>query len=329
MTGSQRQPGHSLTLAAAAWVVGCAAVASAAPPVKAPKPPSALRVPTARLIRDLEHREYSVRRKAMKALIGRGRLAIPALARAARTAGPETAARVGNVLERLYANPGTDESTVEAAENALEALRESGPPVASRVSSQALEGHADLREKRAIAAIERLGGIVKYVPPQFQQPGFNQPGTSRQINFVLIGRKWRGGDTGLKYVKRLNSLRNIYVTQNKKFQPISEKALTALQRDMPNISVQKRGLACLGVSGSVNGGAGGCYVTLVERGSAAAKANLRAGDTIVEIAGKKIRDFHGLVDSIKNRDPGEKVNMVLLRAGRRRSVTVELAEWKP
>lgn len=294
-------------------------------PVKALRPAEA-RVPVAQLVRDLESPEFAVRRRATQALIEYGDDAIPALAKAAKTAGPETAARAVIVLERLYSDLQADEATVDAAETALESLRESKVAVASRMSTQALTDNQDLRERRAVAAIQRLGGIVEYLPDQFQQQFPN--GSGRQINFILIGRKWRGGDDGLKYVKRLSSVRNLYVTQSKKFQPVSKKAIAALQRDVPNISIQKRGMACLGVSGSMNGGGAGCYVTLVKPDSAAAKANIRPGDMIVEFAGKQVRDFQTLVDRIADHDPGDKVKVGLLRRGQRTTVTVELAEWK-
>ncbi|MFQ5731868.1 MAG: PDZ domain-containing protein [Planctomycetaceae bacterium] len=318
------------TLATCCLTFGADSVPTAAKPVAARRPREALRVPIPRLIRDLEHRDYATRVRATNGLIAHGGSAVPALTKAAQSAGPETAARAVLVLERLYTNLNADEKTVDAAETALETLQESHAPVAARMSSQALTGHEGLRQRRAIAAIQRLGGIVEYVPTQYRQPNpFPQPaGAGRQINFVLIGRKWRGGDDGLKYVKRLTQLRNVYVTQNERFQPVSKKALEKLERSMPNLSIQKRGMACLGVSGSMNGGPGGCYITLVKPGSAASKANIRAGDTIVEFAGKRIRDFQTLVDGISGHDAGDTVDVGILRSGRKITVKVKLAEWK-
>jgi serine protease Do len=49
------------------------------------------------------------------------------------------------------------------------------------------------------------------------------------------------------------------------------------------------------------------------------------GDVIVEVDGKPVADFNDLLVDIAYQRPGQEVTLVLLREGRRRTLTVELA----
>jgi len=311
------------------------AMSDAREPVAAPRPKHVNRDSSpsiAELIRRLSHDRYAVRQAAMIALAGRGKEAIPQLLAAADKQEAEALARTIRILERLYADLNSDDATVLAAESALESLRNSKRASAAQMARLALERHDDLRERRALAAIKRLGGIVQYTPAGLQNTTpdpFNHNGEP-QVNYILLGRKWKGGDEGLKYITRLTSIPrlNLYVARNKKFTPISLKAQNELQRTMPNISIQERGLACLGVSGSPQAFNNlGCYVTYVKQGSAAAKANLQPGDIISKFAGKKVDSFQKLVDLIAEHNPGESVPVDIIRRGQKISKKVVLAEW--
>ncbi len=66
----------------------------------------------------------------------------------------------------------------------------------------------------------------------------------------------------------------------------------------------------------------GAFVTAVYGNSPAAQSGIEAGDTIVSVDGKKIRDSNELVRNIANLTPGQSVPFVIIRDGRRISITV-------
>jgi len=60
----------------------------------------------------------------------------------------------------------------------------------------------------------------------------------------------------------------------------------------------------------------------VRAGSPAEKAGLKAGDIIVEVAGKKIRNLYDYMDALSAAEPNKPVTFVLLREGQKVTVTV-------
>ncbi len=71
---------------------------------------------------------------------------------------------------------------------------------------------------------------------------------------------------------------------------------------------------------------GGARVDLVVADSPAARAGLRAGDVIVEFAGEPIRGPMRLTERIHAREPGETVEIVVLRDGSSERLYAELGE---
>jgi serine protease DegQ len=69
----------------------------------------------------------------------------------------------------------------------------------------------------------------------------------------------------------------------------------------------------------------GALVQSVSEGSPAARAGLRAGDVIVELGGDSIRTVEDLYSAIRSRDPGDAVELTVVRDGERRTVEVTLA----
>jgi len=304
----------------------CAPLRADEAPVAATRPPTQVEKPIATLIGELGDRRYAVRHRATVELSKRGSKAISAVTAAAGTQEPEAAARAVLVLELIYSNLKADEATVARAENALDGLQSSKRAAVAQLARQVFARHEDLREKRAVAAIERLGGIIKYDTDRYGNAPFSPEGP--QITFVVLGSKWKGGDDGLKYVARLPSLMALYVARNKKFTPISLKAQQKLQRELPNLKIEERGLACLGVRGSRGAFNNvGCYIQSVEPNSAAARGGLQAGDIISRFGTKGVSNFEELVEQIGEHNPGENVAVQILRNGRPKSLTVKLGEW--
>jgi S1-C subfamily serine protease len=68
----------------------------------------------------------------------------------------------------------------------------------------------------------------------------------------------------------------------------------------------------------------GLRLTGVRPGSPADAAGLRAGDVIVALGGRAVKDLYSYSDALYAHRPGEQVDIVLLRGGERRTVTVTL-----
>ena len=63
-------------------------------------------------------------------------------------------------------------------------------------------------------------------------------------------------------------------------------------------------------------------------GSPAQKAGLKGGDIIIEIDGKKINTPEELVVSVRSKNVGDRVTLVFMRDGAKKSVTLDLIAAK-
>lgn len=70
----------------------------------------------------------------------------------------------------------------------------------------------------------------------------------------------------------------------------------------------------------------GALVNRVEDESPADDAGIRKGDVIVEVDREKVANSGDLVDAVRELEPGAKVDVVLLREGLRKNLTVEIAK---
>ena len=64
----------------------------------------------------------------------------------------------------------------------------------------------------------------------------------------------------------------------------------------------------------------------VKGGSPADKAGVQAGDIIVEFGGKPVKDIYEYTDAIGAHKPGDVVQVVVLRAGTRLTLTATLGK---
>ncbi|MCB0790165.1 MAG: PDZ domain-containing protein [Flavobacteriales bacterium] len=67
-------------------------------------------------------------------------------------------------------------------------------------------------------------------------------------------------------------------------------------------------------------------ITHVEKGSAADKAGLQAGDVVTRIADEDIESGSDLAEVIRDHEPGDKVKITFYRAGKKLNTTAELGE---
>jgi hypothetical protein len=186
----------------------------------------------------------------------------------------------------------------------------------------------EVREKRAIAAITQLEGSVKSDARQFGFVPNGIPQSEDMMTTVVLNKRWKGGEAGLKHLENLRFLRTLYLVEG----VLAPDAIASLEKKLPSVRVQLRGGACLGVGGlPVDGG---CEIQLLNPGSAADKAGLRVGDLIVAFNGKRGENegeslsFDRLVELIKEHDAGDKVPVLIRRNGREQVLPVVLDEWK-
>ena len=70
----------------------------------------------------------------------------------------------------------------------------------------------------------------------------------------------------------------------------------------------------------------GAMVNAVERGGAAERAGVKAGDVILSFNGKPVEDFNALRNRVAESTPGSNASLVVVRDGKERSLTVRLDE---
>jgi putative serine protease PepD len=71
---------------------------------------------------------------------------------------------------------------------------------------------------------------------------------------------------------------------------------------------------------------GGAEIQAIQPGGPAAGADLRAGDVIVAIDGESVRDPDDVSEAVSEREPGDEIEVEVLRDGERRTIRVELAK---
>jgi serine protease Do len=71
---------------------------------------------------------------------------------------------------------------------------------------------------------------------------------------------------------------------------------------------------------------GGVIISSVTPGSAADRAGLKQGDVIQSFNGETVKDFNSLRNRVADTPPGSSANVVILREGAKRDVTVKLDE---
>lgn len=263
---------------------------------------------------------YAERETATQKLSKGGAAAVPALTKAALNAEVlEVAARAVRALQLMYQNG--DSEAYDAAEVALEEIAESRTNRGlARRASLALSTQTARRQVRAIARFKEYGGKVREATPN----GITITGENGAplVSELIIGSGWKGGKAGLAQVKRMTGVTALYVIN----QAISADEVAELLVALPQLRVQHRGQAMLGVSAIAT--ERGCEIFTIKEGSAAERADLMTGDIITRFDGKPVKTFDELTDLIKTKKGGDKVVVELIRDGEMQSKDVVLGEWE-
>lgn len=105
-------------------------------------------------------------------------------------------------------------------------------------------------------------------------------------------------------------------------------AAPALAGDSGYLGVRLQDLTPAMVKALQLGDQAGVLVNEVVAESPAAKAGLRDGDVIVAFAGKPLSDYSSLTAAVRAGKPGDKVDVTVLRDGKKQTIQVELGEAK-
>jgi len=276
-----------------------------------------------RWVSELGNPQFEVREQATQFLGQAGVLAIKPLQGATLDKHLEVSVRAVRALRLIYES--AEDDAFEGAEAALEEVSNSRNLALARRAVQALTIRDHDRQRRAILRIQQLGGEIRMVNNANSRTINNviivdeDPGAIEQL---LLGEDWKGGDEGLKYVRRVSRIDHIYVTPGSK---ITTDAILALQTDNPTMDIQMRGSAMMGIS---------CdqlqtrlTVSRVQTGSGAEAGGLLAGDVIVKFEGNEISDFQVVIEATKNRKVGEKLTLEIERDGTLMTKVITLGKW--
>jgi hypothetical protein len=292
--------------------------------------------------RGLESPIFAVRAAASERLANGQGPAVPLMWGFAKDGNLEAAVRAVGILEAIYVSAETkgDPAAVDAAEFALEELTRVGRPSVADRADVVLESHYDIRERRAVAAIERFHGVAKFGPPGELTNGWNQrfnqipPAIDRtgdsskeraELTLVIVGPKWTGGDEGLKHVARLNRLHKLYRIQGC---PVSDEGIARLRSAIPGLEIEFRGAAKLGITyAGAPGSDRGCIIQDVQEGESAANAGLHPQDRIIRFGNHEIDGFYSLVDLLRSYKPGQTVETWIVRDENLLKVPITLTGW--
>lgn len=289
------------------------ALADEPPPAAAQKLPKPTPDEIEQWIRDLNAPEFARREAATRQLIAAGTDAAEPLTKAATSSSLEATSRITTILRTWYTSG--KEELIEPAEVAFEQLVESkNRHMASRAVA-VLETYATtIRQERAIAQIEKLGGTIEVS----QFPGRLRVGGPDEMRYymVILGSKWRGGEEGLKYLRRVSGLSQLYLLQDqltgKIVTPgVTVDAIDELRRALPALSVDYRGRAFLGIKTLANMTI--CRINEVPPETPAERAKLQADDVVIGFNDMPIVTFQELVKLIATKEPGDVVKLEVLR----------------
>jgi len=133
------------------------------------------------------------------------------------------------------------------------------------------------------------------------------------INNMILSRS--GGNIGIGFAIPVNMARSV-MDQLIKFGSVKRGQLgVTIAPVTPDIA------QALGIASN-----GGALITQVAKESAAARAGLQAGDVVTSLDGRKVKSAAELRNAIGLLRVGDKVQIALLREGKSRNVTAEIAD---
>jgi S1-C subfamily serine protease len=103
---------------------------------------------------------------------------------------------------------------------------------------------------------------------------------------------------------------------------VTRDGLRKLREQKPDMQVQARGEAMLGVNADI--GTSPLVLTSIFHDSGASQAGMREGDTVLSVDGNPVKDFADLTIAIYGCKTGEKVRVEYERNGAKKTAVVTL-----
>jgi len=285
------------------------------------------------LVEQLDSNRYLERERATQALIEAGSAALDPLLEAANGVRPEVSDRAVWVLKRLSESPDRDLGL--AALNRLVELK-NRPGVVAEASL----ARGRIHEIACQETLGKLGArliVVDTISPE-QVP-------VRMVQVELTA-DWRGratdlecleklgdhryfriegaavGDAEIKIFERMDGLALLQIWKTK----VSPTAVDAIKDAQPQAVVYVRRNALLGIGGATH--AKGVLVTESRPNTGASNAGILKDDVITMLDGKPVKDFDRLTARIAQYEPGQQIEVKLLRGDEEMTKQVTLSDWK-
>jgi hypothetical protein len=279
------------------------------------KPASAEEIAT--WIKALDNSQYREREEATQRLLSAGKPALDPLLTIANSDQPEPADRAIWILRNMGRSP--DNSLALSALEHVVQLK-NRPAIVSKAEFELTD--------RSVAAcaerLEPLGAEVSMRPENIE---------TGPVPFLAVelGEKWHGtlddlrqliqmqrilrfrlqgapvSDDIVKMFAEKQNLANLMLIETK----ATPEAVDFVKDKHPETTVYVRNLVMLGVSAEKS--AAGMVVTSVRPDTAASNANMVDGDIIVTIDGHPVPDFDRLTARIAQHQPGEQVELEIIR----------------
>ena len=260
------------------------------------------------LAEQLDAPEFARREAATKKLKAMGDSVAAAVTAVGLSGSPEAGIRAVAVLKELYL---ADEApAVTAGEVGLKKLRDEGSPAVAVEAQSALRSHYfTIRQRRAVKAIREMNGQVKFERSRsLMFDGHIVQPPEGWVIAAAVGPDWTGGDEGFRHFSQLDSLQVLYKLKG---HPVSDNALGAFKRDLPEVDILDRGAAFLGVTPDTD--ALGCIIRSILPDSSAAVSGIELMDVVVEIEGEQVQTADDLIEAVAKHGPGEQIRVVVLR----------------
>jgi hypothetical protein len=308
-----------------------------APAAAAEAQPQAMgRAEIAALVEQLDSNRYLEREQATQQILTVGETALDPLLAAANGDRPEPADRAVWVLRKLG-----DSEDHQLALAALDRLvRAKGRPA---VVADALQIQSRLRILVCQEQLAKLGGRLSMVDFPVADVGMVR------VVRVELGDDWRGTFDDLQclvaldqhhYFRLVGSAvdnEEVKLFEGKKdlrllqvfMSRVTPAAVDAMKKRQPQATLYVRNRALLGIGGESHPQGLGVLVTKVQEGTGAAAAEIASGDVIVEIEGKSLPDFDHLTAQIAQFEPGNEVEVTVLRGSDRSTKRVKLGDQPP
>jgi hypothetical protein len=286
------------------------------------------------LVRKLDSNRYREREEATLALVESGNVALDPLLAAANGDRPEASDRAVWVLKKLGDSP--DRDAALAALERLVQVRNRPTVVAEALAIQTRLRFAVCQENLA-----KLGGQLSVMDIPMTDVGMvsavrlelgdNWRGTvddlkclvdlDQQHFFRLIGKKI--DDDVIRLFETKNDLRYLQVFMSR----VTPAAADALKAKQPKAVVYIRNRALLGIQGESQ--PNGVKVILADPRYGAASAGIQRDDVVTKIDGKPLQDFDRLTAIISQREPGDVVEVTVLRGEQTLTIKVPLSDSPP